>query len=338
MNHLRKPHLCALGYGCMVVVEGGALGCGEHEAEMASAEAAEMAAAWGGDGDALGAAARPIIARLLVATKASMERARAVIAMKVLFLDIDGVLNSDATVITAAAARGESPHRYIRRDLTPDVMRDLLDPAMCARVARVLDECAASYVLVSGWCNRYRRPETPCHISDPEGYARAATVARDAHVREIVSALRERGITAPTFGALPEASGYRMSDYRGCTRHRSVHAARWLDEHPDVDRWCVIDDTIECYGDEHGGAVRYHDPRFGGHCVHPRDGIEEQHVAQALAILSADDSDEQVLRRAGVWPPDKSGLVVDPGSGHRVPPWRAAELLRRDEKRERGAP
>lgn len=69
MNHLRKSHLCALGYGCMVTVEGGALGCPEHEAMLSAEEAVAMAFAWTGPDAVLEATATMVVRRLLEATK-----------------------------------------------------------------------------------------------------------------------------------------------------------------------------------------------------------------------------------------------------------------------------
>lgn len=69
MNHLRKPHLCALGYGCMALVEGGWLGCPKHEAMMTTTETTLMALAWPSNDETLTAMSEPIIKRLMVATK-----------------------------------------------------------------------------------------------------------------------------------------------------------------------------------------------------------------------------------------------------------------------------
>jgi len=38
VSHIDRPHLCALGYGCMVVVDGGRLGCDGHESILLTAE------------------------------------------------------------------------------------------------------------------------------------------------------------------------------------------------------------------------------------------------------------------------------------------------------------
>lgn len=69
MNHLRKPHLCALGYGCMVTVEGGILGCSEHEAMLSAEEAVAMALAWTAPDAVLEKTATMVVRRLLEATR-----------------------------------------------------------------------------------------------------------------------------------------------------------------------------------------------------------------------------------------------------------------------------
>jgi hypothetical protein len=203
-----------------------------------------------------------------------------------LALDIDGVLNSDAT-LRAARERSEAVSRaIILRHLNPEAMLDALDPAMCERVQRILDATGAGYVLISTWCDLYERPSGD--VFGPT-YARRCADARDAHVLAIISALAHRGVDATCLGALPEPRLRGMSDYAGAAEHRRKALAAWLDEHPGVTRWCVLDDTTDHYGYRRGGsgAVRYHDPRFIGHCVHPRDGVTDDDAAACVAILGA---------------------------------------------------
>lgn len=45
-NHLDKPHLCALGAGCVATAPGGTLGCPAHEAELTEEEHDAVYGAW----------------------------------------------------------------------------------------------------------------------------------------------------------------------------------------------------------------------------------------------------------------------------------------------------
>jgi hypothetical protein len=103
--------------------------------------------------------------------------------MKVIFLDIDGVLNSDAT---------ENPRRLPYHT----------DPALVARLHRLLARTGAKVVLTSTW--RY----------DPAGLFSA----------------KHQGI--PVFDVTP--------DHPGQSRHEEI--AAWLRGRPDVERFLVIDD------------------------------------------------------------------------------------------------
>ena len=195
----------------------------------------------------------------------------------ILALDLDGVCNSDDTLRASRTAAVE--RALITRHLTPAAMLDALDPAMCARVQRVLSAAGAGYVLITTWLDLYARPEGEAYYDND-----AHDAARDAHAAAIVAALRERGVTAPCLGAIPRRRR-GMSDY---TDPRARELAAWLDARPSVTRWCVLDDTVDHYGYRRSvnGAVRYHDPRFAGRCVHPVDGITEADADAAIAVLT----------------------------------------------------
>ena len=195
----------------------------------------------------------------------------------ILALDLDGVCNSDDTLRASRTAAVE--RALITRHLTPAAMLDALDPAMCARVQRVLSAAGAGYVLITTWLDLYARPEGEAYYDND-----AHDAARDAHADAIVAALRERGVTAPCLGAIPRRRR-GMSDY---TDPRARELAAWLDARPSVTRWCVLDDTTDHYGYRRSvnGAVRYHDPRFAGRCVHPVDGITEADADAAIAVLT----------------------------------------------------
>lgn len=77
MNHLRKPHLCATGHGCMVTVGGGELGCAAHNALLTAAESDSMRTAWKADDATLEAVAGPIVSRIMAVTREDAARADA---------------------------------------------------------------------------------------------------------------------------------------------------------------------------------------------------------------------------------------------------------------------
>jgi len=79
-----------------------------------------------------------------------------------------------------------------------------------AHVQRACDAAGASVVIVSGW-------------------------RKWAPVAEIAAMLKEAGLVAPVLGAV---GGVKLS-----ADLRAMATREWLDEHPEVTRWVVIDDT-----------------------------------------------------------------------------------------------
>jgi len=206
---------------------------------------------------------------------------------KLLFLDIDDVVATDARYDATAAALGLTRRQLRERPLTPDLMPSLLSPEHVSRVQRVCEETGAGFVLVTSWLDLYTVPEdAPCHIQDPAGYDRVETECRASHIAAIVSALRGHGLAAPYLGALP-AVRYKMSDYAGRDAHRRRGIVRWLAEHPCA-AWCVLDDDTDGrhYGYVRRGVRRYHQPLFEGHCVHPVDGVTDADAALCIEILN----------------------------------------------------
>lgn len=148
----------------------------------------------------------------------------------------------------------------------------LIERDLVARVQRVCDATGAGVVVVSAW---------------------RAFFSLDALTR----LLRGAGLTAPVLGAVGHSFG---------ADRRAHHFEEWLGAHPEVTRWCVIDDSEEHWGSLHttlthfetikraSGVVertpvydleRRAHPRFAGRCVHPDDGITEADADAAIAIL-----------------------------------------------------
>ena len=153
----------------------------------------------------------------------------------VVALDFDGVINCEETY--RSASRGALIYTASEGYSASLIVRDLV-----ARVQRVCDETGAGVVVVSAW---------------------RAFFPADALAR----LLRGAGPMAPFLGVV--GRGMEPGDPRGAA------LLEWLDERPEVTRWCVIDDDTRAYGDA----------RFAGRCVHPRDGITEADADAAVAIL-----------------------------------------------------
>jgi HAD domain in Swiss Army Knife RNA repair proteins len=173
--------------------------------------------------------------------------------MNLVFLDLDGVVNDDEHVNAALVG-----HAHITR-FSLELAQRCTDPVRVARVQRVCDETDARVVIVSAW-------------------------RRWATVEEITQVLRGVGLTAPVLGAV---GGVKMS-----ADLRADAALEWLDEHPEVTGWVVIDDTVSHYGHPSKRGPRYHNPRFVGRVVHPRDGITDADADEAVRILRGESAIE----------------------------------------------
>jgi len=163
--------------------------------------------------------------------------------MKALFLDIDGVCNDRAFV--RAALEGSTITRW-----SADLARKTLDPVRVARVQRICDATDARIVIVSGW-------------------------RRWAPVEDIAACLASAGLRAEILGAVGGAMF--SADLR-------AHATlEWLAAHPDVARWCVVDDDRASWDPRITGCER---EVFAWRCVHPVDGITDDDATNAIRALS----------------------------------------------------
>ncbi len=114
--------------------------------------------------------------------------------MKVLFLDIDGVLNSERT----AHALGGFPHGFDASNL------EKFDHAAIGLIRRLCEECSVSIVLSSSW--------------------------RILHSTEEVA----NGLDLPIFDATPGGGG-----------HRGTQIKEWLDAHPEITTYAIVDDDSD---------------------------------------------------------------------------------------------
>lgn len=113
--------------------------------------------------------------------------------MKVLFLDIDGVLNSDTFYLNRPKEIKHLPYPLSE-----------FDPACVARLNRILDETKARLVISSSW-------------------------RHGAFLNRILSKV---GITAKMWDITP----YGMGRPRGC------EIRQFLNEHPDIENYVILDD------------------------------------------------------------------------------------------------
>jgi len=130
--------------------------------------------------------------------------------MKVLFLDIDGVLNTD------------------HRNISPD---------LCAKVERVLDETGAVIVLSSAWRNLIK-----AEMGTPEHYneARALLVGNGMTERLFQSIISQ----TPNLTVWDESEGVSLL-VGGERGHRAREVTYWLENwhhKVEISAWAVVDD------------------------------------------------------------------------------------------------
>lgn len=125
----------------------------------------------------------------------------------VLFLDIDGVLNSHDYFNRRRGGSLVILERPPQTDHLSPEARDI-DPDAVALLNRVLAETGAKVVLSSAW-----------RIVHP--------------IEQMRGILRERGFTGELIGITP--------NHHDSIRWPEIRA--WLDAHPEVTRWAAVDDT-----------------------------------------------------------------------------------------------
>lgn len=122
---------------------------------------------------------------------------------RIVFLDIDGVLNDTRFPHSAGKASGS-------RVIAPGEWKpeDHLDPARIARLDTLLVATRAEVVISSSWRNAYKRPK-------------------------LVALLESRGFKGRVIGQTPWLPGHE----------RHVEIKRWLSQQvPEVERFVILDD------------------------------------------------------------------------------------------------
>lgn len=163
---------------------------------------------------------------------------------KIIGLDFDNVINDNAHLAeTAKAYPGV-------RTFSMELGRAMLDPVRCARVQRICDATGAGILFVTGW----RR------WTGEEG---------------LTELIRGHGITAPVVGVV---GGVKFSGDL-----RASATREWLNEHPEVTRYVILDDDEYNYWRDYPGRKT---PPWGPVLVAPKDGLEDEHVERAISILN----------------------------------------------------
>lgn len=126
--------------------------------------------------------------------------------MKVIFLDCDGVINSEQWFI-------EMYERYKRQSLRQHLCLKMLD-----RVANIVKATGAKIVLSSSWRHGFNEDLTPI---DP-----------DSECSKLLEELKKRNCE------LVGKTGYNNG-------HRATEIKEYLDAHPEVSSFIIIDDDIE---------------------------------------------------------------------------------------------
>lgn len=148
--------------------------------------------------------------------------------MKVLFLDIDGVLNSGRSFCAAEQVVGESFQDWVFSSV---------DPIAVALINRVCRECDVKIVVSSSHRTKFLRPDTHFDALGPEGIERS--------VRPYVDELRMKEYMGE-LGLNPDYLLDATASIHFPGRIRGHEIQHWLEntEH-DVEAYAIIDDASD---------------------------------------------------------------------------------------------
>ena len=150
--------------------------------------------------------------------------------MKILFLDIDGVLNS-------------AKYDRIKSETSGNI-----DSTRLPLLKRIVDETDAKIVLTSTWRKLWDNDE----------------IKNTATGREL--------------NRIFEKAGLKIFDKTSVLGCRKDEVSAWLSEHPETERFCIIDDMLFGWDELSDYLVRT-DPLIGY-------GLEEKHMRSAIEILN----------------------------------------------------
>ena len=157
--------------------------------------------------------------------------------MKAVFLDIDGVLNSGQWIEQHGADYTDTPERAI-------------DPAAVNRLNTITQGTGAVIVISSSWRIRFS-------------------------FEQLKQILHSSGVLATIYGKTPAAMARPNYFGPGISQTpRAIDIAVWLKQHPEVDRYAILDEVTEI------GPLR---PQLIW--TDPETGLLDEHVEQAVSLL-----------------------------------------------------
>ena len=154
--------------------------------------------------------------------------------MLVIFLDIDGVLNSEAYVLTLEKqhyALGHAEPARPKRETTCDCFKlyHQIDRDAVARVNHIVASTGAKIVISSTWRKLFDPPV-------------------------LAAMLAEHGLVGEIIGETPEGPDYpgMLATYGQLERvYRGYEIDYWLRQHPEVDRFVILDDGSDMVMHKH---------------------------------------------------------------------------------------
>ena len=155
----------------------------------------------------------------------------------VIFLDNDGVLNKLDHVEEVLDHAKDRSHAGVLATAKLCLQKEFVD-----RLQRIVNTTGAEVVVVSSWRRAFSLEE-----------------------------LREIYIACGFTGVVRDKVSHWWSD------ERDLRAAEWIDTHPGVTRWVVLDDTRDGW--------KHHD-LFKDVLVAPKDGLTDADVDLAIRYLS----------------------------------------------------
>jgi len=147
--------------------------------------------------------------------------------VKVIFLDIDGVLNTDKNYEEYARAQREDPEQNPevqgRIDIIHRHVHLLFDEICITNLNSIIRSTGAKIVISSSWRHFY---------DDAKGRPKFG---------DLVELLKRVGMIGEVIGKTPTNLPRRMSE----SVPRGKEIKRWLDENPGVEAFVILDDTAD---------------------------------------------------------------------------------------------
>jgi len=167
--------------------------------------------------------------------------------MRILFLDIDGVLNDE--------------EHYKQFEEWPDPNTETekhLSEELCANLQKVLDRTGCKVVLSSDWRKHF-------------------------DLEEMHKMLLDKGVDVPFIGQTLVLTN-EMQAWRGNYVQRHLEIRRWLNDHKEefnVTQFAIVDD------DPAANIPNHYVQTFEGNKFEPVGGLREEHIEKLVEILTS---------------------------------------------------